>query len=182
MITLWVPILATTVALFFASFLSWMVIKLHASDWGDIENEDRLIDTVAELDVPAGNYMFPGCSGGARMNDPDYQEKYKRGPRGIITVLPEAGMSKNLALTVLYFFVCCCTFAYLAHFALGEREMADRLTVFRFVATTALLTFCASIIQHSIWFRNRVVGHVIESIAYALIAGGIFALFWPGQA
>ena len=177
MIALWLPIVVSTVALFFASFLSWMVLKLHANDWKDLEGEDRLIETIREMNVPQGCYMFPGCDGGKNMSDPTYQEKYKNGPNGIITVLPQANMGMNLMMTLLYFFVCCCTFAYLASFALDDGE--NSLTVFRFVATVALLTFSASILQHAIWFRNRVVGHVIESIGYALIAGGIFAAFWP---
>tara|TARA_R110002049_G_scaffold47902_3_gene138526 strand:- start:50818 stop:51357 length:540 start_codon:yes stop_codon:yes gene_type:complete len=177
MVALWMPILVTTIALFFASFLSWMVVKLHDRDWDKMEAEDQLIEKVRELNVPVGNYMFPGVGPSGDMNDPAYQAKYKSGPRGILAVLPEAKMGKNLALTMLFFFVCSCTFGYLASFALDRGQ--DSLTVFRFVATIALLTFSASIIQHAIWFRNRVVGHVIESIAYSLIAGGIFAAFWP---
>ena len=177
MITLWLPILVSTIALFFASFLSWMVLRLHEKDWRKVEGEDGLIATIRELNVPTGNYMFPGVNTMKEMNDSAYQAKYKSGPRGIMTVLPEANMGKNLALTVVYFFVCCCTFGYLASFALDKGQ--DSLTVFRFVATVALLTFCASIIQHAIWFKNRVVGHVIESFAYSLIAGAIFAALWP---
>ena len=177
MITFWLPIVVSTIALFFASFLSWMVLRLHERDWVKIDGEDRLIETVRELNVPTGNYMFPGCTSMKEMNDPEYQQKYKTGPRGIITVLPEPNMGKNLALTFVYFFLCCCTFAYLASFALDQGQ--DSMTVFRFVATVALLTFCASVLQHAIWFRNRVVGHVIESVAYSLIAGAIFAAFWP---
>jgi hypothetical protein len=177
MISLWLPIVLSTIALFFASFLSWMVLRLHEKDWGKVDGEDELISTIRDLKVPAGSYMFPGCNSMKEMNDPVYQQKYKAGPRGIITVLPDANMGKNLALTFAYFFVCCSTFAYLASFALETG--ADSLTVFRFVATVALLTFCASILQHAIWFRNRVVGHLIESFAYSLIAGAIFAALWP---
>lgn len=181
MVELWLPILVTTVALFFASFLSWMVVKLHEKDWVKMPDEDKVIDAVREGGIPEGNYMFPGANTMKEMNEPEYVAKYNAGPRGIITVLPTANMGKNLALTMFYFFVCSATFAYLASFAIGG-EATDKLTVFRFVATVALLTFCASILQHAIWFKNRVVGHVIESIVYALIAGGIFAGLWPAAA
>ncbi len=177
MLSLWLPILLSTIVLFFTSFLSWMVFRLHEKDWVKIDDEDRLIDTVRELNIPAGGYMFPGCNSSKEMNSPEYQEKYKAGPRGIIQVLPAANMGKNLALTMLFFLFCNATFAYLAEFAL--KPGTDFITVLRFVATIALLTFCASILQHAIWFKSRVVGHVIESIAYALIAGVIFAALWP---
>jgi hypothetical protein len=177
MLVLWLPILISTVALFFTSFLSWMVVRLHEQDWIKIDDEDKLIDTVREMNIPEGNYMFPGSESAKEMNSPEYQEKYKAGPRGILQVLPAANMGVNLGLTVVFFLFCNATFAYLASFALEPGT--DFVTVFRFVATIALMTFCASMIQHAIWFKNRVVGHVIESIAYALIAGAIFAALWP---
>ena len=177
MLSLWLPILLSTVALFFTSFLSWMVFRLHEKDWVKIDDEDRLINTVREMNIAEGGYMFPGADSAKEMNSPEYQEKYKAGPRGILQVLPEANMGKNLTLTMLFFLCCNATFAYLAEFAL--KPGTDFITVLRFVSTIALLTFCASMLQHAIWFKNRVVGHVIESIAYALIAGVIFAALWP---
>ncbi len=177
MLTLWLPILLSSIALFFASFLSWMVVRLHEKDWLKIEDEDRLINTVREMNIPEGNYMFPGCMSPDEMNSEEYQAKYKSGPRGTITVLPEANMGMNLGLTFLFFLFCNATFAYLASFALDAGT--DFLTVFRFVATVALLTFSASIVQHAIWFRSRITGHIIESIAYALISAAIFAFLWP---
>jgi hypothetical protein len=179
MLALWLPIVLSTLAIFFASFLSWMVFRLHADDWIKMPGEDKLIQTITELNVPQGNYMFPGSSSAAEMNSPEFQQKYQRGPRGVVQVLPVANMGKNLALTMLLFLVCNATFAYLASFALQSGD--DFVTVFRFVSTIALLTFCASIVQHAIWFRTRITGHVIESIAYALIAGAIFAATWPAN-
>jgi hypothetical protein len=177
MLTLWLPILLSTIACFFFSFLSWMVLELHAKDWTKMESEDELIDKVRQMGLSEGNYMFPGARNNKEMQTEAYQEKYRCGPRGILSVLPAANMGKNLGLTVLYFFACNCTFAYLASFAL--ETTTDFITVFRFVATVSLFTFCAAIIQHAIWFRMRVVGHVVESIAYCLIAGLIFASLWP---
>ena len=177
MLSLWLPILISTIALFFASFLSWMVVQLHMKDWVKLDDEEKLMGVVREMNIPDGNYMFPGATSGKEMNSPEHMEKYSEGPRGVLTILPVPNMGKNLGLTLLFFLFCNATFGYLASFALEQQH--DFLTVFRFVATIALLTFCASIVQHAIWFRSRVVGHVIESIAYALIAGAIFAVFWP---
>ena len=39
----------------------------------------------------------------------------------------------------------------------------------------------ASMVQHAIWFRPRIVGHVIESVAYAAIIATIFASLWPAS-
>ena len=183
MLTLWLPVVVSTVALFFAGFLSWMVVKLHEKDWVKMEDEDKVIDAIREANVPEGNYMFPGTNKASEMNEPEYVAKYNAGPRGILSVMPAANMGKNLALTMLYYFVCSLTFAYLANFALADRKPdPDFITVFRFVATIGLLTFSASIVQHAIWFKSRVVGHVIEAIAFSLISGAIFAALWPAAA
>ena len=42
-----------------------------------------------------------------------------------------------------------------------------------------MMTFLAAMVQHAIWFHNRIVGHIIESLVYAAISGAIFAAMWP---
>jgi hypothetical protein len=179
MIELWLPVVVSSIAVFFASFLSWMVLRLHQKDWVKMPREDDFMKCVADLGLRQGNYMFPGTTSPKEENEPAYQQKYQAGPRGTLQVHEPVNLGRNLGLTFAYFFVCNATIAYLASFALSSES--DFITVFRFVATVALLTYLASIVQHAIWFRVRITGHVIESIAYALIAGVIFASLWPGQ-
>ncbi|MDH3583017.1 MAG: hypothetical protein OER86_02250 [Phycisphaerae bacterium] len=99
------------------------------------------------------------------------------GPIGIITVFPGPGMGRNLALTFVYFLVASFCLAYLGTLALEPG--AGFQAVFRFMATAALLTFLGAIVCHAIWFRSRIVGHVIESVGYAAITGAVFAALWP---
>jgi hypothetical protein len=174
---LWLPIILSAVALFFASFLSWMVLQLHAKDWLKLEKEDEFLQHVRQYGIQRGSYMFPGCSSAAEMKSPEYAQKWEQGPTGIMTVYGRVNMGKNLALTFLYFLVVCFVIAYLA--SIGIERGADFMTVFRFVSTAGLLAFLAAMVQHSIWFHNRIVGHVIESVAYAAIIGAIFAALWP---
>ena len=173
-----VPILIASVALFFASFLSWMVLPLHFSDWKKLDQEDGLIGALTEMGVGPGNYMFPGWDTPEEMKSDEYQEKYQRGPAGIMTVFPSANMGKNLALTFVYFLAVNFCLAYLATLALDRG--AEFMAVFRFVSTAGLLAYLTAMIQHAIWFKNRIVGHVIESVAYACIVGAVFAALWPG--
>ncbi|MBP86778.1 MAG: hypothetical protein CMJ64_08685 [Planctomycetaceae bacterium] len=53
------PTVVSAVALFFASFFSWMVVMLHKKDWGKLDKEDEFLDKVRNLDVGNGSYMFP---------------------------------------------------------------------------------------------------------------------------
>jgi hypothetical protein len=116
------------------------------------------------------------------MKSPEHQQKMADGPRGILTVFPLEDMGKsmgrNLALTILYFLVVSFCIAYLATLALDRGE--GFRPVFRFVSTAGLLVFLSAIVQHAIWFKCRITGHVIESIAYAAIIGAIFGALWPG--
>jgi hypothetical protein len=175
--SLWLPIVLSAVALFFASFLSWMVVRLHRSDWLKLAREDDFLKSARELQIPPGNYMFPGCASPEAMNSEDFKRKWQTGPRGVLTVYEQVNMGRNLALTFLYFLAVSFCLAYLATLALDPGD--DFMTVFRFVATAGFITFLAAIVQHAIWFHNRIVGHVIESIAYAAIVGAIFGAMWP---
>lgn len=172
-----VPIILSAIALFFASFLSWMVIQLHRRDWIKLAKEEQFLSTMQELDVPQGNYMFPGCDSPAEMKTEEYQHKWENGPRGIITVFPKVSMGKKLGMTIVYYFIVSFCLAYLSTLAISPG--AEFEVVFRFMATAGFLVFLSSVVQHSIWFHIRIVGHIIESILYAIILGLIFGLLWP---
>ena len=121
--------------------------------------------------------MFPGIVERAEANSPEHQAKYKAGPRGVVTFMPEIDMGRNLGLTLTFFLVASFCLAYLATIVM--KPGAEGLTVFRFFATAGLMTFLPGIVLHSIWFRGRIVGHVLESLMFAAIVGGVFAGLWP---
>ena len=177
LLSLTLPIVLSAVALFFASFLSWMVLQLHKRDWGKLEKEDEFLAAAAQCDIPVGSYMFPGTCSPAEMQTEAFKKKYDAGPRGVMTILPKVNMGQNLGLTFVYFLAVSFGLGYLATIAFGPG--AEFLSVFRFVFTAGLMTFLAAMVQHAIWFRPRIVGHVIESVAYAAIAATLFASLWP---
>lgn len=176
MVYLILPVVLSAVALFIASFLSWMVLQLHKDDWRKLTNEDGVM--AATRDVPVGSYMFPRANNMAEMKTEEFLKKYDAGPRGTLTILPKTNMGMNLALTFGYFLLVSALLAALL-FMGDPNRMGDFGFVFRFVFTAGLMTFLAAMVQHAIWFRPRIVGHVIESIAYAAIVGLIFAALWP---
>jgi hypothetical protein len=175
--SLWLPILLCTVVLFFVSFLSWVVLPFHRKDWVKLPDEESFLEGVRKSNPPLGSYMFPGCADPNEQNSPEYQKRFAENPRGVVTFLPVPNMGRNLGLTVLFFFVTSFTLGYLG--TIGLPAGSDFLKVFRFFATAGLLTYLSSMVCHSIWFQNRIVGHVLESIMYALLTGVIFAFFWP---
>ncbi len=177
MASLTLPIILSAAALFFASFLSWMVIALHRKDWVKLGDEDGFINAVRTLGIGRGSYAFPTWTTKEEMQSEQFKNKWQTGPAGIMTIFPRVSMGRNLALTFLYFLGVSFCIAYLATLAIGAG--ADFMTVFRFVSTAGFITFLAAMLQHAIWFHCRIVGHVLESIAYAAIIGAIFATLWP---
>ena len=171
------PVVVSAIALFFASFLSWMVLQLHRDDWKKLAQEDDFLKSTAELNIPTGSYMFPGCNDPKEMQSEDYKKKWEAGPCGVMTVYPKVNMGRNLGLTFVYFLVVSFLLAYLSTLAL-ERG-AEFRAVFRFFSTAGLIAFLSAIVQRAIWFHSRIVGHVIESIAYAAIVGAVFGWLWP---
>lgn len=173
-----VIVVASAVALFFASFLSWMVLQLHKQDWRKLEKEDEFMVAAGKCDIPVGSYVFPWCSH-ADMQSEEFKKKYDAGPRGVMTILPKTNMGQNLGLTFVYFLAVSAGLACLASLAFPPGE--SFISVFRFVFIAGFMTFLAGMVQHAIWFRPRIVGHVIESVAYAAITAAIFASLWPAS-
>ena len=176
-ISLAVPILLSGVALFFASFLSWMVLQLHKRDWVKLAQEDKFLEAARGCGLSPGSYMFPACGCPEEMKSEEFIKKMETGPRGVMTVFGKFSMGQNLAQTFVYFLVASFCLAYLTTLAIPPG--ADFMTVFRFVSTAGFLTFFAAIVPHAIWFKCRIVGHLIESLAFAAIIGAIFGAMWP---
>ena len=171
------PIVLSGVALFFASFLSWMVLQLHKPDWVKLAQQDKFMEAVRGCDLSLGSYVFPGCSSPEEMKSEEFQKKLDAGPCGFMTVTRKVNMGRNLGLTFAYFLVASFCLAYLTTLAI--QPGADFMKVFRFVSTAGFLTFFSAIVPHAVWFKCRIVGHLIESIAFAAIIGAIFGAMWP---
>ena len=177
LISLLLPIGLTAVAWFFTSFLSWMVLQLHKTDWKKLPDEDVFLAGISGCNLPEGNFMFPGCNNPSESQQPEFKKKYAAGPRGIVTFLPQVNMGKNLGITFCFYLVVAALTGYLASLALNPG--AEFRHVFRFVSTTAVIAFLTAIVQHSIWFRCRIVGHIVETILFAIVSGAIFGAMWP---
>jgi hypothetical protein len=177
LIALALPIIVSAVVLFFASFLSWMVLQLHKKDWIKIPKEEEFMTAAAKCDLAIGGYLFPGCDSHAEMRTEEFQKKYAAGPRGFMTILAPTNMGQNLGLTFLYFLAVSVGLAYLGWTAFPHG--GEFLPMFRFIFVAGLMTFLAAYVQHAIWFRPRIAGHVVESIGYAALTGLAFASLWP---
>ncbi len=176
---LWLPILLSSVAIFFLSFIMWMVLPHHRSDYGKVPDEDGLMAYLG--DIPRGQYMFPYCADPESMKDPELIKKREAGPSGLLTIAPRGPMQmgKYMGLSFVYNIVISVVVGYLATIAF--KAGADGGSVFRFVATAAWLGY-AGALGWGIWFfasGKATLKTVFDCLIYGVATGFLFMQFWP---
>ena len=180
-LSLWLPILVSAVAVYIASTLIHMVIGFHKNDVGPIPDERKVADALRPFAIPPGDYVIP--HGHAKeMNTPEYIQKTKEGPVAILTVLPNEPMkmAKSLVLWFVYAVVVGAVAAYVAGSTLSVG--AEYGEVFRVVAAVAFAGYSLAVLQTSIWWA-RSWGFTLRTMAdgllYGLLTGGVFGWLWP---
>src|SRR6202790_133491 len=115
---LWIPILLSAVIVFVASSVLHMVLPYHKSDYRKLPEEDRVVDVLRAAGVtPGPAYHFPHTTH-IEMKSPEVVEKFKRGPIGLLTVIPSGppAMGKYLGM----WFVYCVVVGIFAAFVAGS--------------------------------------------------------------
>ncbi len=179
---LWLPILLAAVAVFVVSSVIHMLLSYHRSECKKLPNEERLLEAMRTEGVSPGFYIFPHAPSPKAMGSPEMVEKYKRGPVGMLTVVPSGPppMGKYLTLWFVYCLLIGVFAAYLAGRTLPVG--APYLAVFRMAGTVAFLGYGVGALLDSIWKGQRwsaTLKHVFDGLIYALVTAGFFGWLWP---
>ena len=181
LIALWLPILVSAIAVFFASFVAWVIIGHHNPDWQELPDESGTVAKLKECGVPTGRYLFPCARTKEDMEKEGKQELISNGPWGTINLWPAApNMGRNLGLSFLFYFVTSFFIAYIATLALEPG--AGFSPVFQVTGTSGILAYCFAIMPNAIWFgapKRSVVMETLDGIVYALVTAAVFGLMWP---
>jgi hypothetical protein len=183
---LWLPILLSGVAVFFLSFLMWMVLPHHRSDWTKLPDEDGLMARLKEMGVTSpGQYSFPHCSDPAQMKDPVWMARHNAGPKGFLILQPEgpASMGKALAVSFVFNVVTALLVAYVARLALAPGT--EGAFVFRFTWMVAFLANSFGLVWGAIWFARSWTStfkEMIDGLVYSAATGLLFMALWPAAA
>ncbi len=182
---LWLPIVLSSVAVFLASFLAWVVLPHHKPDFKKLSNEDGFLDALRANNTPPGQYMFPDCQR-EDMADPEKKKHWEAGPHGVLSVWPGVpNMGRNMVLSFVFYLVVAVFVGYIAQVALGNNPDPEYLLVFRVTGTAAVMAYCLGFIPGAIWFAKTprsVLMEVIDGVAYALLTAGFFGWLWPRAA
>ena len=180
--SLWLPILLSSVIVFFASFLFHMVLTHHRSDYGQLPSEDDVMSSLRKFNIPPGDYFMPRAAGPSDMKNPEFKKKMEMGPVVVMTVMRSGDVSfgKRLVHWFLYCVVVGIFSGYVASRAVGPGT--PYLTVFRFVGTVAFAGYALALWQDSIWYSRRwstTIKSTVDSLVYALLTAGTFGWLWP---
>lgn len=185
LLSLWLPILLTVVAVFVASSIIWMASPLHKHDYkspGD--KEGPIMDLVRNHAFEPGVYYVPWCGshdGSKKKPTPEMMEKMKAGPWAMLTVMPGApNMGKLLGAWALHIFIVTLLVAYIA--SISRMAGAGFMPVFQVATTAALLAHAGYALPMSIWHAqpwSQLPGRLVDGVIYAVITGSIFAGLWP---
>jgi hypothetical protein len=179
---LWLPILIGAVLVFIASSIIHMALSYHRSDYGRLPAEDDVMDALRRFTLPTGDYLVPCVGSPDQMRSPEFQEKMKKGPVMMITVMESGvpGMGKQLVMWFIYSIVVGVLAAYIAGRALAPG--ASYLDVFRFAGTTAFIAYSVGLWQNSIWYKKSWVTtskQTFDGLIYGLLHAGALGWLWP---
>ncbi|MGP1345479.1 MAG: hypothetical protein ACTS3F_02260 [Phycisphaerales bacterium] len=186
LLTLWLPIIASAIAVFFWASLSWMALPLHKEDIKFLgrEQEDALAAVIREKNIPPDNYMFPMCSDPKDYKSEEFQKRFKSGPWGSIRIQPGPPVfARNLSITAAFYFLVSILVAYIT----GEARApgAGFLPVFQIATTAAFMAYALGTIPGGVFFAKKAsawISETIDAIVQSVITGLIFALLWPAAA
>jgi len=180
-ISLWLPIVLSTVIVFIASSVIHTFLTYHNSDFKKMPSEDEVMEALRPFNLPPGEYVFPHAADHKEMKEPPYQEKLKQGPVAFVTVMSgDFGMGKSLVLWFVYCIAMGIFAAYVAGRALGPG--AHYMEVFRFAGAAAFGGYALALLQNSIWYKrawSSTFKSMADGLVYALLTAGTFGWLWP---
>lgn len=179
---LWLPILVSTVLVFAASSLVWMVLPHHRSDVKGLPDEAALMEVLGRQKVAPGLYNFPHAQSMKAMGDPAFLDKLNKGPVGMLTTWPAGpiNMGKSMGQWLAYVLVLSIVVGYVTGRTVGAG--APFLAVFRVAGTVASLAYASAIVPSAIWWRRPwsvTWKEVADGVVYGLLTGAAFGWLFP---
>lgn len=145
------PILVSAAGIFFASFVSWVIIGHHNPGWAILPDEAANVIKLKNLYLPAGRYIFPCARTKQDMEDEAKTSVLASGLWGTINIWsgpPNTG--RNLGLTFLFYLVTAIFVAYLGTLAL-EPGTGFRYAL-QVTGPASVLAHCFAFMPNNTWF------------------------------
>ncbi len=180
--SLWLPVLISAVVVFIASSIVHMVLTYHRTDFSKLPAEADVSAALRKFNLPPGDFIMPHCSSPAEMKTPEFQEKWKKGPKMIVTIL--GGDSMAMGSQLVQWFVFCVVVSLFAGY-MASRALApgaEYLRVSQMASTTAFIGYAMGQWPNVIWYKRSTATAIkgtIDGVIYGLLTGGVFGWLWP---
>ncbi|HSK77716.1 MAG TPA: hypothetical protein VLQ45_14795 [Thermoanaerobaculia bacterium] len=181
--SLWLPVVASAVAVWLVSAIVHMVLKYHRADYKQLSDEESVAQAVRKVGPGPGLYVMPYCADMSQMKDPAFRKKYDEGPVALLTVLRNGppALGKNLIQWFLFCLLVSFVTSYVARHTLAAGDAG--LEVMRITGTVAFIAYGFGYFQDSIWkaipWGNSLRG-LLDAAIYAVVTGLVFRFLWPG--
>jgi hypothetical protein len=177
-----IPILVSAVLVFLASSVIHMASPWHKGDYPRSPKEGAILDALRPLDIPPGDYFMPRPASTAEMKSPEFNERLKRGPVVLMTVMPNGPMQMGGTFVQWFIYLLVVGFlaAGVAHTTLHRGDEPG--LIFHTVALTAFAGYALALWQLSIWYRRSwmiTIKSTVDGVIYAAITGAVFVWLWP---
>ena len=178
---LWLPILVSSVLVFIASSLAWMVLPHHKKDIKVLPDEKAWMEHVAKTSLAPGMYMWPNAATPEEMKSEEFKARYEAGPWGTVTIgTGQPNFGRNLLFVFLVYAGISVLVAYVTGRAHGAG--ANFATILPVATAAAILGYCAGSIPGAIFMAKParfVMTDFADALAYAVLTGIIFSALWP---
>jgi hypothetical protein len=181
-VSLWLPILLAALIVFFVSAALHMGPFWHRGDYPRLPREEEVLNALAPLGIPPGDYMLPRASSMAQYKTAEFAAKLERGPVALITVLPNgrSSMGRSMGQWFVFLLVVGVMVAYLTGRTLPPGTSFAR--VLQIGSATAFIAYVVALAEMSIWYRRGwglVLKSALDGVIYAFATGAVFAWLWP---
>jgi hypothetical protein len=180
--SLWLPVIASAVAVWIVSAIVHMVLRYHRADYKGLPDEEAVAAAIRKVSPGPGEYVIPHCVEMAQMKDPAMLKKYQEGPVAILTIMRNG--TPNMGKHLVQWFLLCLFASFVAGYIARHTLAAgdDGLLVMRITGTIAFAAYGFGFLQNSIWhgtpWANSLRG-LLDAVLYALTTGLVFRLLWP---
>ena len=178
---LWLPIVVSAVIVFVASSIMHMVLPYHRSDYKQLPDEDKIRATLRAANLARGLYVIPYITH-KEMRSPGACEKYKEGPVGMLTIMPNGtpAMGKFMAL----WFGFCLIIGFFTAYLTGHTVPfgARYPEVFPVAGTAAFMAYGLGRLGDGIWKGqpwSNTLKHVFDGLVFGLLTASMFGWLWP---
>lgn len=186
LLSLWLPILLMAVVVFVISSIIHMVVKLHANDYGNFSNEDAIRAAIRAGNPAPGRYVMPQCREMKDMASPAMQQKYREGPVGHVTILPNG--TPNMGKYLGMWFVWSLVIAAVATLVAVKILPMNPYQAMRAAKLVGIVTFIAhgfGTVTESIWMGrpwSHTLKYLFDAALYAIGSAAVIYWMWPDKA